>query len=368
VAREYRFDKEKIVFAGRFELKPKPERLLLSIKGRKALSVADVQHLYDLFEALPLKNKALAIALPPDYVAQGQDIRWVVDAYNLLDKRNCAFSVIVGSMENHSTFINLGLDSHIKLELELERTAALELQQLMAKGENLPGSMASELGAAGQLPGASRLTPSAKALVTQISELISAGDLAEAARAWRRLVSEGIDRSALGNLRPLRHELFEKLLTEGKEAFNQDDFATATERFNLLIDLDPGRYEGHYYKGLLLKHEGKLEYAQAFLTQAILAAPDEAELFYHRAIVRSRVNDMEGAMRDLNMALDHNPRMVQAYYNRARLHKKMGHDDLARHDLKLYEKLKKEQERAGGQASNESGERPAPEKLAGKKK
>ncbi|RIK59669.1 MAG: hypothetical protein DCC64_15660 [Planctomycetota bacterium] len=368
VARDYKFDQEKIVFAERFELKPRSDRLLLNIKGRKTLSIGDVQRLFDLLETLPLRNKAVAVALPPDYTAQGQDIRWIVDAYNLLDKRGCAFSVIVGSMENHTTFINLGIDSHIKLELELERTVSIELEQLVAKGENLPGSMASELGAAGQLPGAEKLTPSARAMVTQISELISTGDLTEAARVWRRLVSEGVDRASLVKLKPLRHELFEKLLAEGKEAFDQDDFPTATDRFNLLIDLDPGRYEGHYYKGLLLKHEGKLEYAQAFLTQAILAAPDEAELFYHRAIVRSRVNDLDGALRDLDMALDHNPRLTQAYYNRAKLHKRMGHDDLSRHDLKLYEKLKKEQERAASGSSNESGERPPAAKPAEKKK
>ena len=368
VAREYKFEKEKILYASRFIIVQRPERMLLTIKGRKPLSVGDVQHLYDLLEALPLKNKVLAVALPPDYVAQGQDIRWIVDAYNMLDKRGCGFSVIVGSMENHTTFINLGLDSHIKLELELERTASVDIQQLVAKGENLPGSLASELGAAGQLPGAAKLTPGAKALVTQISELIASGDLTEAARAWRRLAAESSERKALSDLRPLRHELFEKLLAEGKEAFEQDDFPTATERFNLLIDLDPGRYEGHYYKGLLLKHEGKLEYAQAFLTQAILAAPDEADLFYHRAIVRSRVNDMEGALRDMDMALNHNPRLVQGYYNRAKLHKRMGHDDLARHDLKLYEKLKKEQERAGSGASNESGERPAADAKPAEKK
>ncbi len=371
VAREYKFDKEKVVFADRFEIKQRPERLMLTIKGRKSLNIADVQRLFDMLEALPLKNKALAVALPPDYVAQGQDIRWVVDAYNLLDKRGCGFSVIVGSMENHSTFINLGLDSHIKLELELERTVSIDLEQLVAKGENLPGSMASELGAAGQLPGAAKLTPSSKALVTQVSELISTGDLTEAVRVWRRMVSEGIDRASLANLRPLRHELFEKLLAEGKEAFEQDDFATATERFNLLIDLDPGRFEGHYYKGLLLKHEGKLEYAQAFLTQAILAAPDEGDLFYHRAIVRSRVNDLDGALRDLDMALDHNPRLTQAYYNRAKLHKRMGHEDLSRHDLRLYQKLKKEQERnsgAQGSADDSAGSLPAGGKPAAKSK
>ena len=91
-------------------------------------------------------------------------------------------------------------------------------------------------------------------------------------------------------------------------------------------------------------------------------------MFYHRAIVRSRVNDMEGALRDMDMALNHNPRLVQGYYNRAKLHKRMGHDDLARHDLKLYEKLKKEQERAGSGASNESGERPAADAKPAEKK
>jgi tetratricopeptide (TPR) repeat protein len=222
--------------------------------------------------------------------------------------------------------------------------------------------MASELAASGQMPGLESLAPSARALVAQIAGMVRAGELSEAVRAWRRLAAEGLDRAQLGSLKALRHELFERLLTEGREAFNQDDYATATERFNLLIDLDPGRYEGHYYKGLLLKQEGKLEYAQAFLTQAILAAPDDAELFYHRAIVRSRVEDFEGALRDLDMALQHNPRHASAYYNRAKLHKRMGRDDLCKRDLKLYDKLKRDAERAQGR--NVPTQPPAPAKPA----
>ncbi len=76
------------------------------------------------------------------------------------------------------------------------------------------------------------------------------------------------------------------------------------------------------------------------MTQAILAAPDDAELFYHRAIVRSRVDDLDGALRDLDMALQHNPRMTSAYYNRAKLHKRMGREDLMKRDLLMYDRLK----------------------------
>lgn len=317
-------------FSERFRLSTHEGRLVVRVKGQKALGVEEVQRLFDLLEALPADFKQLAIALEPEYSAQGSDIRWVVDTFNILDKRGCVFTLVVGSMENHTTFVNLGIDNHIKLELELGSTGTVSLERFRktdSKPEDAPEP-------------AGELAPSARALVHQIKQMIEGRDLADAARAWRRLVTEGIDRKQIAGLRQLQSELYEGLLAEGREAFEADDHETATERCNLLIDLDPGRFEGHFYKGLLLKGEGKLEYAQAFLTQAILAAPDEAELFYHRAIVRSRVDDLDGALRDLDMALQHNPRMVSAYYNRAKLHKRMGRHDLVKRDLMMYERLK----------------------------
>ncbi|MBX3474051.1 MAG: protein kinase [Planctomycetes bacterium] len=335
---------DKLGYGERFRLYSMDERLVIRVRGPKPLGVVDVQRLFDLLEALPQGVKQLAVAVDPDYSAQGSDIRWVVDTYNILDKRGCQFTLIVGSMENHTTFVNLGIDSHIKLELELERTLTVSLDRLSAR--ETPAPAAPEA--------AAPLTPSAQAMVAQIESLLSGGNLVEAARAWRRLVSEGLERRQLASLDDLRSSLYDALLHDGREAMEADDHDTATERFNTLIDLDPGRYEGHFHKGLLLKSEGKLEYAQAFLTQAILAAPDEAELFYHRAIVRSRVDDLEGALRDLDMALQHNPRLVAAYYNRAKVHQQMGRGDLAKRDMQMYQRLK------GGTGSSQRAGSPAP--------
>jgi tetratricopeptide (TPR) repeat protein len=333
-----------LVYGERFKLEQVDERLIIRARGQKTLGVVDVQRLFDLLEALPASLKHVAVALEPDYSAQGSDIRWVVDTYNILDKRGCQFTLIVGSMENHTTFVNLGIDSHIKLELELERSNSVSLERLSNRAEP----------AQPQPQAPAPLTPSAGALVAQIETLLQSGDAVEAAKSWRRLLSEGLDRTQVANLGELRTRLYDRLLSDGKEAMDAEDHDTATERFNTLIDLDPGRFEGHFHKGLLLKSEGKLEYAQAFLTQAILAAPDEAELFYHRAIVRSRVDDTEGALRDLDMALQHNPRMVAAYYNRAKVHKQMGRSDLAKRDMLMYERLKGGSTRAAKTASQQT--------------
>ncbi|MHC4840512.1 MAG: protein kinase domain-containing protein [Planctomycetota bacterium] len=319
-------------YADRYRVFVHEDRLVLRVVGQKPVGRGDVQRLFDFLEAVPGKIKHLAVAVEADYVAQGSDIRWIVDAYNILDKRGMGFALIVGSMENHSTFVNLGIDSHIKLELELERTGSVSrarVAEVVSEAEPVA------------------LTASSQAMVNQVRDQLDAGELLGAARTWRRLVIEGLEKSQVASLKDLQDSLFKKLLAEGKEAYDADDTEAATECFNLLIDLDAGRHEGHYYKGLLLKSEGKLEYAQAFLTQAILAAPDEAELFYHRAIVRSRVDDMEGALRDLDMALQHNPRFVKAYYNRAKLHKRMGREDLSKRDLGMYERLKGKGKGAG---------------------
>lgn len=345
---ELRDVKGDLEYAERFRIFNHDERLVVRIKGQKTLNIEDVQRLFDLLEALPAAIKHVAVALEPDYTAQGSDIRWVVDTYNLLDKRGVTFTLIVGSMDNHTTFVNLGIDSHIKLELELERTASISLERLKPdetdeqRKQRETRERITELGHdSGYVKPDDEpdLTPGQWGLVGQIRESISSGDLVQGARAWRRLTKEGLDDAQFLYLADIKEDLYEKLLSEAREAYDADDFDTATERFDLLIDLDPGRHEGHFYKGLLLKADGKLEYAQAFLTQAILAAPDEAEMFYHRAIVRSRMKDLEGALRDLDMCLTHNPRMVNAYYNRAKLHKRMGRDDLSKRDLAMYERL-----------------------------
>lgn len=332
---EIRDIKGHLEYADRFRIFNHAERLVVRVHGQTPLNICDVQRLFDLLEALPPDIRQLAVALEPDYLAQGSDIRWVVDTYNILDRRGCTFTLIVGSMENHTTFVNLGIDSHIKLELELERSASISLERLK------PDESAALSDDSGYVKadGEPDLTPSAWALVGQIRELLKSNEPLEAARAWKRLTSEGLDRHQLHALHDLKEAVYNGLLTDGREAFEADDFETATERFNLMIDLEPGRYEGHFYKGLLMKADGKLEYAQAFLTQAILAAPDEAELFYHRAIVRSRVDDLDGALRDLDMALTHNPRHANAYYNRAKLHKRMGRDDLSKRDIVMYERI-----------------------------
>jgi tetratricopeptide (TPR) repeat protein/predicted Ser/Thr protein kinase len=332
---ELRDVKGDLEYAERFRIFNHSERLVIRIKGVKPLGIVDVQRLFDLLEALPAEFRHIAVALEPEYSAQGSDIRWVVDTYNILDKRGADFTLIVGSMENHTTFVNLGIDSHIKLELELERTASISLERLKPTEVPPTGEDSGYVKGSGEPD----LTPSAWALVGQIRELLHSNEPLEAARAWRRLVAEGADRTQLHSLAELKQSVYNALLNVGKEAHEADDFETATELFNLMIDLEPGRYEGHFYKGLLMKADGKLEYAQAFLTQAILAAPDEAELFYHRAIVRSRVDDLEGALRDLDMCLTHNPRMGNAYYNRAKLHKRMGREDLSKRDLAMYERV-----------------------------
>jgi len=335
---ELRDVKGDLEYAERFRLFNHSERLVIRIKGMKPLGIVDVQRLFDLLEALPADARNIAVALESEYSAQGSDIRWVVDTYNILDKRGASFTLIVGSMENHTTFVNLGIDSHIRLELELERTASISLERLKPDQTGKQAAVGED---SGYVKGADEpdLTPGAWALVGQIRELLSSHEPLEAARAWRRLAAEGLDRTQLHALHELKRNIYDGLLAEGKEAFDADDFETATEFFNLMIDLEPGRYEGHFYKGLLLKADGKLEYAQAFLTQAILAAPDEADLFYHRAIVRSRVDDLEGALRDLDMCLTHNPRLGNAYYNRAKLHKRMGRNDLSKRDLAMYERV-----------------------------
>ncbi|MCK6440283.1 MAG: protein kinase [Planctomycetes bacterium] len=328
-----------VEYADRFrlDLSDDGKQLAIYITGAKSLEAMAAQRLYDLLESLPAWPKGVTLTLAPDYHVQPQDIRWVVDVFNLCGGRKASLRVVVGSSRNHDTFIHLGLDKHIKLELELERTTSIFLDEPKTK----PAEPAARLAEAGSLPGMDGLAPAVRALVSALGRHLNRQEFDDAVRTWR-LLSKDIDPENSSIIRPLKAELYNALFISARRAFEEGRIDPANDFFNLLVDLDPGRYEGHFCKGLVLKKQNKLDYASAFLTQAIIAAPDVAELFYHRAIVRSRLNDDAGALRDLNMAVEHNPRDANSYFNRSMLYKKAGRLDLARKDLEIAYRLNPE--------------------------
>ncbi len=310
---------------------------VISVNGTQPIEPLEAQHLFDLLEALASVSawpKLLRLNLTADYQVQAQDVRWVVEAFNLAAANSCDLVVRVGSTKNHDTFLQLGLDQHIRVELELQREP--ELTEIVHPGAE--DALPSWLAEAGTLDGMGALPPAGRALVATIGRHIRTEALDQAGQAWRQLVGALRD-GPHGGIRALRRELCDGIWKRGYRLYRAGDLNSAGIDFNTLVDIDPGRFEGHFGKGLVYKKLGKLDYASAFLTQAILAQPDNADLFYHRAIVRSRVGDHRGAQRDLNMAIEHNPRHANAYFNRAILHKKMNRPDLARRDMRIAQRL-----------------------------
>jgi len=328
-------------YAGRFEVEFGPDGTLklLSVLGEKALDSLEAQVLFDLLEVLASLGAwapSMTLSLAPDYVVQAQDVRWVVEVFNLASANASRLVLKVGSSGNHDTFLRLGLDQHIELQLELEQTdATSEAPAANAGQKDVKSSWMAE---AGTMPGMDAMQPGQRAVVASLGRHLRLGELEQAWDMWRQLSADH-RAERLPSMRGLRRELFDEVWQRALKLYNQGDFGVAGEYFNRLVDLDPGRSEGHFGKGLVFKKQGKLDYASAFLTQAILAEPDNAELFYHRAIVRSRLADERGALRDLNMAIEHNPRHANAYYNRSLLHTKTGRPDLARRDLRIAQRL-----------------------------
>jgi len=314
------------------------QELILELKGSKPLAWIEVQRIYDLLESLVPFPTQIQLRIPAEYLVQAQDVRWVVDIFNLAITRDSILNLVVASSRNHDTFVRLGLDEHIELSLELEHQQRAKADR-NAGGATALEDAASVLAERGELPGMAELSGSARALAASIGRHLQKSELDECVTAWRDLTDSLESNFHLDVVSPLKAELFDRLLERARKEYAENRVDAAGEAFNTLIDLDPGRPEGHFGKSQVYKKQGKLEYASAFLTQAILAAPDDAELFYHRAIVRSRLGDDAGALRDLSMAIEHNPRAANAYFNRSLLNKKLGHTELARKDLQIAHKL-----------------------------
>ena len=192
----------------------------------------------------------------------------------------------------------------------------------------------------GTLAGIDDLPPATKALIATLGQHLKRNEFDAAVRIWHQLARDIEEERDI--IRPLKSELYNRLNEYAELSLGKSELRVASDAFNLLVDLDPGRYEGHFGKAMVFKEEGKLDYATAFLTTAILAAPDAAKLFYHRAIIRSRTGDEEGALRDLNMAIEHNPRDASSYFNRSLLMKKLGMRELARNDMHIAQRLNPE--------------------------
>lgn len=316
-------------------------QLVVSLEQARPISGVQAQYLFDLLESLPAWPQELTLRIGADYVVQPQDVRWIVDVFNLAGARQVPLTLIVESTANHDTLVRLGMDQHLTLRLELEHTEVGN--DLLAETENLGLGKheASRLAEEGQLPGTDLLSSSQQILTKSIGRSMQRAQFVDASGMWRQLNAEiGADRSV--GLRALKQELVQALIDSGMEHFEKSDFDRAEDFFNIVIEIDAGRPEGHFGKGLVYKKRRKNDYASAFLTQSILARPDNPEAFYHRALVRSRMGDDEGALKDLTMAISHAPRHANAYYNRALLHRRAGREDAAKRDLAIVQKLKPE--------------------------
>ncbi|MCA8939211.1 MAG: protein kinase [Planctomycetes bacterium] len=306
------------------------ESLRINVLGDKPLASVEAHYLFDLLESLETLPDNVEIGLTKDFVVQAQDVRWIVDAFNIVVARTSLLTMVVASSHNHDTLVRLGLEEHIRIRLELAAAAALDETTEVFVDEAIG---ASDL----ETEELETDTQSHRETVNRVKAHVSSGEFALAMDAWRELMRQSGKKT--GNLRALKQGLFDSIAAAANDAFDGLDIDGAERLFGMLVDLDPGRFEGHFGKGLVLKKQKKNALALEFFSQAVISAPDNAEIFYHRAIVRSRLGDDQAALRDLTMAIEHNPRHANAYFNRAKLNKKLGKKDQAAHDLTIAERL-----------------------------
>ncbi len=307
-------------------------KIRIEFQQGKPLQAFETHYLFDFIEHLNWNPKEFSFVFHQDTILYSPDLRLVIDLFNLCDARNIKFALIAQNLSSYDLLLALGLAEHVELILELEAPDQVSSQSKQVK-------KSSALQAEGNQP---ELSPTLQALIENIKEALDVRNPEHALRLWKELRTHKLSDPQKAFTKPLRERIFDEILRKANQDFYQEAYQEAEAAYGLLLELNPERFEGHFGKGLVLKKQNQLQYADAFLTQAILAAPDIANIFYHRALVRSRMGNDAQALRDLNMAIEHDPRHANSYYNRSLLYRRFGKKEKAKRDLLLAQKLRPE--------------------------
>ena len=124
------------------------------------------------------------------------------------------------------------------------------------------------------------------------------------------------------------------LADSGIAAVRRGDSATALQRYDEAIKLNPNYARAYRLRGDILRNRGDIDGAIAAYDQAINHKADDAGVFYDRAYVYQMKGDYDRAIQDFDRAIALKSNHALALKNRGRTHFYMGHFAEAAADLR----------------------------------
>ena len=125
----------------------------------------------------------------------------------------------------------------------------------------------------------------------------------------------------------------EKLLEQGVEKLQQEDFLGALETFTEAIRLDSNNADIYYLRGITYSQVKSYQRAVEDYKQAIRLNPNFAEAYFKQGVAYSKLENLEKALESYNQVIRLNPNIIGAYANRGSIYKQLGNLQKAKADF-----------------------------------
>jgi serine/threonine protein kinase/tetratricopeptide (TPR) repeat protein len=106
----------------------------------------------------------------------------------------------------------------------------------------------------------------------------------------------------------------------GRSLLRAGELDRAAEELARAVDLRPGDFWAHFYRGVCAYRRGRHSDAASSFSVAVALAPEFAEVYHNRALAHAAAGDLVAALRDYDRALALSPALASAELNRGVLH------------------------------------------------
>jgi len=107
-------------------------------------------------------------------------------------------------------------------------------------------------------------------------------------------------------------------------AFNKNDFSTAIDYFNKVLNLNPNNTEVLFMKGMAHNYLKQYELAIADFDKSLALSPSQPEVYYNRANTYVNLQKIDNALADYANAIHFNPTIPEVYFNRGNIYYNRG--------------------------------------------
>lgn len=107
-------------------------------------------------------------------------------------------------------------------------------------------------------------------------------------------------------------------------AFNKNDFSTAIDYFNKVLQLNPYNTEVLFMKGMAHNYLKEYELAVADFDKSLTLSPSQPEVYYNRANTYVNLQKIDNALADYDSAIRFNPTIPEVYFNRGNIYYNRG--------------------------------------------